>query len=432
MQNKTIQEKFEDLSYYFFLAFIFFLPFDNQRNNFLLGGFLLFSVLNKNFYQSFRKIYFENKALWIPVLLFILLALSTLFSENLERGTKVLFHQLGLFIFPVFVPFLLQKFNDKFKTILLMFIAGVLFSAMYLIIFAFYRSVQFVDGSWQIIHFTYPLANMSHFYAITRGYSYFTYSGLSVFMHPGYFALYIILALIGVYFLKKKLLLAKHKQILLYSAASFLLFIFVLLLSRAAILALAVVFVVGVIFQVANNKNRSRNVLALSVGLVIFGFIFVFNGRFMSDMPEESQLEQNAESKNDRLIIWETSLELIGKNWLLGYGTGDYRDNVLNAYEKGGYIAFKERKANSHNQFFETTLQSGISGLFLLLLMFFMFFYKGIKQQQVEILQIGAAIFIAFIFESMLLRISGVYIFSLSYVMLMIKLKNSNKNILQI
>jgi len=419
MESKSIQEKFEFISYYFFLAFIFFLPLDNQRNNFLLGGFLFFSVINKNFYHFIKEHYRQTKALWIPVLLFVVLGLETVFSENLNLGSKFLFHQLGLFIFPIFVPFLIHKFRDKLKTMAIVFIVGVFFTAIYLLAFAFYRSFQWVDGSWQLMHFTYPLANMSHFYAITHGYSYFTYIGLSVFMHNGYFALYILIALIVLYYQLGKYTFFSWQKIGLIIITSYLMLIFVLLMSRAVTLAFFVAFIIGIVYSLIRNKSWIKNSLILAIGFMLALLILQFNGRFGDNKPEEAKIEQNANVKDDRMIIWEISLELISKKWLMGYGTGDYRIEMLKAYEKGGYEELKARKANSHNQFFETSLQTGIIGLFLLLLMFLALIYKGVKLKKVEIVQISVAIFIAFFFESMLLRISGVYIFALSYVLLM-------------
>jgi hypothetical protein len=76
------------------------------------------------------------------------------------------------------------------------------------------------------------------------------------------------------------------------------------------------------------------------------------------------------DSASGRLMIWKLGLDLVKDAPLLGYGTGDAKDVLIDSYQKAGFTYGAERKLNAHNQFLQTVLAVGIPGLLLLLWVF--------------------------------------------------------------
>jgi len=77
-----------------------------------------------------------------------------------------------------------------------------------------------------------------------------------------------------------------------------------------------------------------------------------------------------------RMSRWKVAFQLIMENPIKGYGTGEAKDVLVEAYkEKNMEISF-ERKYDSHNEFLNYALQSGVIG-FICILIFFAFNLKA-------------------------------------------------------
>ncbi len=67
-----------------------------------------------------------------------------------------------------------------------------------------------------------------------------------------------------------------------------------------------------------------------------------------------------------RKFIWSASWEIIKNNVLFGVGTGDVKDRLMEKYAQEGYEGAMKQKLNAHNQFLQTTIALGLSGLLLI------------------------------------------------------------------
>jgi hypothetical protein len=77
------------------------------------------------------------------------------------------------------------------------------------------------------------------------------------------------------------------------------------------------------------------------------------------------QLTQNASGHSvmQRLVFWQTSLQIIREHWLTGVGTGDLEDAFQEEYTKSKTLLDKEFRWRSHNQFLAIFTTFGIIGL---------------------------------------------------------------------
>jgi O-antigen ligase len=149
------------------------------------------------------------------------------------------------------------------------------------------------------------------------------------------------------------------------------------------------------------------------LGLLLFLFlpvIFVFISPSLQNRIKNTNedlqtitenLNPNDKSVAMRVEAWKTALTLL-KNNPLGIGLGNVEEQMQFQYEKNKTLLTEQNRKNPHNQFLETALQMGIQGLFVFLVLLFLYFRYYANSP------IGFAILSLFIFsflvESMLER----------------------------
>jgi O-antigen ligase len=83
-----------------------------------------------------------------------------------------------------------------------------------------------------------------------------------------------------------------------------------------------------------------------------------------------------------RMVTWQSAAELIKDRPVLGYGLKGAGDELVKKYrEKDFQIGIPER-FNSHNQYMETALRSGLIGLVVLLLLLYFPLRTGIREKK--------------------------------------------------
>jgi O-antigen ligase len=69
------------------------------------------------------------------------------------------------------------------------------------------------------------------------------------------------------------------------------------------------------------------------------------------------------------MVIWKSAVEIIRENLLLGVGTGDVKDALLQRYKKNNLTKILSMRLNAHNQYLQTFVTIGISGFLVLVIM---------------------------------------------------------------
>lgn len=118
------------------------------------------------------------------------------------------------------------------------------------------------------------------------------------------------------------------------------------------------------------------------------------------------------ESSKVRLLIWQTSAEIIKDNFLFGVGTGDVKDVLMSKYKEKGLTGAYKENLNAHNQFLQTFIALGLPGILLLLASFVFPFILAIKTRNYIYLAFLIIVFINFLTESMLETIAGVMFYA--------------------
>ncbi|MGQ9847171.1 MAG: O-antigen ligase family protein, partial [Bacteroidales bacterium] len=120
-------------------------------------------------------------------------------------------------------------------------------------------------------------------------------------------------------------------------------------------------------------------------------------------------------SNDARWLIWQAGLAVVKENPILGVGTGDVKDALIDEYAKRQMLGAIEKKLNAHNQFLETAVGQGIIGILVFLFVFLIPFIKALKEKNIVWMLFLLLISFNFLFESMLNTQMGVFFFAYFY-----------------
>jgi len=326
------------------------------------------------------------------IIYYLLLFIGMFWTDNLIFGLSKLENKLCFILFPVL--FRISKFNLSLKSILSILIGGLFISLLVYEFIGLYKTLYYPE-----------IANSSYFLGLN----------FTVYMHRGYYSMYLIIAIcICIYRILNKDRLTTHL---------FLYFFFAIgsfqTLSKAGILCFVIIHVIYLLYILINNWksiNIKQLILLFSVSAIVIVFsvntVIVRVNKTLHAI-QNIKLENNnsVETNQARLIMWNTSLEVIHENFFLGTGTGDYNDELVKKNNHLKNYGVAKSELNSHNQFLNTFVQIGLLGFLALVLIFYSFFRAVIKKQKIVLLLIGICFFINFLFESFIETQSGIILF---------------------
>ncbi|GLU43204.1 hypothetical protein Musp01_08280 [Muricauda sp. NBRC 101325] len=128
--------------------------------------------------------------------------------------------------------------------------------------------------------------------------------------------------------------------------------------------------------------------------------------------PEYRHEHLNFANQNIRFLKWKYALQLASRAPVVGFGIGDAKNELIKEYETNTFNAGVLNRFNSHNQYLDTLLQSGLIGLIGLFAIFY-FGYFGRSNVGKEVKLILAVFYLSFLTESMLDRHWGIVSFVL-------------------
>jgi O-antigen ligase len=216
--------------------------------------------------------------------------------------------------------------------------------------------------------------NAGYVYNYTFDTSSFFYSTLSYYHHPSYFAMYLSVGLLCIYYLSNT---TPNKWTWLNRTIATLFVVFIVALgSKAGMLVIALLSVVYLI-----NLKLSLTKLLLSAGLGLAILIaVVYTSPLLRNRINEGYSSltntkavdktQYVTTTDMRTLVWQDALILI-KQKPLGYGTANTNTALATQYIKSGNTQAAQKQLNAHNQYLQTTLALGIVGLIVLLLLLF-------------------------------------------------------------
>ena len=235
---------------------------------------------------------------------YLLLAIGLLWTAQLDAGFFKMENKLVFLLFPILFYF--SKLTLSRTQIFNILLFSLSFSLILYELIAIFKSIYHLENNhW----------------------GYFKDSLFTLFMHRGYYALYLV---IGSLICHSKIYEQKNKAI--YPMLFILFSIGVLqTYSKAGVLSLVSFNLILLIYTVAKKKIWKAGVF------IIIGFMSLFMLLISVDSSLKNRFKQipislshvqlknnkSSESNQARILMWSASLKSIKKGSILGYGTGD-------------------------------------------------------------------------------------------------------------
>lgn len=342
----------------------------------------------------YKKKKINWKWLLINSSLFIVYLFSVIYSNDYSESFKKLETALSILILPISFFILLPDFKitNSIKRIFIKFfiISTALFS-----IFCFF-AIIFNDSlakyKWETDRYRVIIMDMP-----------------VIGQHPIYASIFISIAIIFFIFVIKNNLINNISQKIIFSFLTILNSILLLvLLSKGVILSL---FLVSLLCFARSKMIKFYKYSIMSFIVLSLLTLFIFNRRMNELINLETYTELNPNlSTSVRMGIYDCSLKIIKEELFLGYGIGDAQ-RALNLCYSNKSDMLLMNKYNSHNQYLDVVIKTGIVGLVTFLGFLFFNLKKGIKNKNLLLLMLIVFYGIIFMTENVLSRQSGVILF---------------------
>ncbi len=337
---------------------------------------LFFVDSSENIKKKLKKTV-KNSITYYFIAYFFIHILGLIYTKNLDKGLKEVILRLPFLLFPFIIFGETISKEMVVKTLLF-------FKSVVIVVFILLLSYYF-------IMFDKPLKNFVFFG--------FTKIAISTFSYSVFIFLAILISLKH----------SKYKYVELP-----ILFLFLFLIGNRTVIMFLGVYLFYYLFKV-KIKQQQRifiismiSIVLMFVGSTIYNKITVFYKTIDFDIKTIETKNRLTFSRNTiehRILVWKSALEIIKKHPIIGVGTADYQDALMQEYQKIHFKVAIKNKFNTHNQFFEETLKFGLIGFIL----FFALFFRLFKTSQNALLfTVILLIFWVSIFESYWSRHHGV------------------------
>lgn len=395
------QKYFEYIHY----VFVFLLPLAPKLLPIIIIAISLLWLMEGAWINKWNAIV-NNKFFWGFISIYIMYVIGMFYTQNVQHGLKDLETKFSLLLFPLIYTTSVHISYVKIKKLLWALVLGCFFAAIICLIKAVYNfNLELYYRENNIPLDYYPYTN------------YFFSSYLSSFLHTGYFSLYLNLC---ISFLLHTFLFNSSKKNIVKAGGIFILIYLsvfnVMLLSKIGTITMLLVYML-LVYIWAKKRYNTLNVIliiTLIISLLISLFILIPGVRYNFEnvietayFKSENELDSEDGSAS-RLVAWKTASSLVTKHFITGVGTGDVKQTLTQEYKNKSYWNAYEIQLNSHNQFLQTTLAIGISGLLCLLLFVFINFKNAIKHKNTLHLVFIIAVTLQFMVEASLETQAGV------------------------
>ncbi|MEZ5172258.1 MAG: O-antigen ligase family protein [Bacteroidia bacterium] len=250
----------------------------------------------------------------------------------------------------------------------------------------------------------------------TGEYEYLFYTKLSVFLHPGYFAMYLSLCFA---FLIDDL---KRKEKLLgYSSLNWIALIIIavgiyLLASKSGILTALAIILIFAIRAVKHSVDLRKSLLvaALSFAALIITFSLIpsKSNRIRTIFSDFTSVKEKKDyqlnTTGQRILIWRAASEVIENNFWIGTGVGNENFEMDRIFEREGQNFLLEKKPNAHNQFLQVFMALGVSGFLFFCAYLLIPVYYSIKRKDIILLSFAVIVILNALTESTFNRQAGI------------------------
>jgi len=353
-------------------------------NSQFIFPFIFFWILLNTLKEKIN-LFKQNKLFFLLLSIpFWLHFLGLAYTSNFNEGVGEILKQLPFLIFPLVFSTIDVGFITRKK------------------VFHFFPISVFIATVLAIIKAAFFLFN-------NLG-SYFYYDQFDIFLnkHTTYFSLFIIISILMIIddIIRNKKL--KFNGIMLIT------FILSLYFLSVRISIITVAFVSFILVWKMPHKLKYLFLFLIPLLLLTVFYSPNFKKRFQPSNTETATIQDI----DFRKLHWLSVIETIAETPIIGNGTGGHRYSLYKKYKKRELTAAYERNYNAHNQYLEVILDFGLLGFSFFSFYLGYFIYIAIKRKDILFLLIGCSFLVYFTTESILVRNSGIIVYSLLITML--------------
>ena len=372
-----------------FLVFAVFPLIPNNYKGFPVVLLILVSLINYKPHQINFKWFLINASY------FILAAASLVYSQNIDYGFKKIETALSIIIIPgcFFILFPQNRIEKPIKQVFMkIFVASTtIFSIITLVVILldtktdYYK--DFYSNKFRILVEELPLVGQ----------------------HPIYASLFLGISLgFLIFLIKEKAFVSSYvNKIYILACVLVNLALVIMLSSRAVILSLLLLVFIFSIQLLVRSKNFVRIIQLLVFFFIAMLLLFNFNRRMNEILQFDTKSTVNTNfSDTYRINIYKCALKVVSKSILIGHGVGDEKDELIACYESESQILLKSG-FNSHNQYLDIWIKTGLIGLISFLFFLFYNFHKAYFTSNKVLIYIILFYSINFLTENILVRQSG-------------------------
>jgi len=337
--------------------------------------------------QILNLISLKNPFIWL-VGFYFFHVIGLFNTSNFEFANRDLGMKSTFVIFPLY--FTLVRPNLNLTKLFQLFLYGCIFS---LLLYGVIGFIQFFkDGFIQ------------------------TGGKFSFWMHRGYYATYLLLAF--TFFFTEAI---RKNKLTIFSVAILSLLLIGTLITESKV-GILIIFM-NAFFLFFYFLKKRIGWLKSTIIFFVICLITVFSvSKILSDNNRFSGALYNLKNKNvditsiesttARILMWETSIELISRNLFFGVGTGDVKDELQKLNYEKGYTGVADSNLNAHNQFLNSWIALGIVGLIALLGVFVTLFIAKYYDNMLFVRFFAISLFLVFLTESFLEVQAGIIPFA--------------------
>ena len=400
MTNNKFKSNLEKLNYYALLLFAFSLNFPQTVIKFTLGFWLITCIFSIDFHQTATI----KKAFYIPLLLLSLLIIERIIVSLIHNDfpslmSKLMDTQLALLVLPVLIIFQANRYFNL-KQVLSYYLIGCLTSCIIAVSYFYLYRYNILIGNVEGI----PLGTYTH--KLADDISLFQLFISPFFKHRAAMGANISLAIASlVYLVRTANKLSLSKNIIAFITLLFLSIVLYSTGSRSGSLSLIFVLLASTFFTFKRKK-----IIFIAFALITLTIAGLFTLK-TTRIIDKGATDYNKDiSKIDpRIAIWKSATEIIREYPLLGVGYAKVKSELYKKYKEDGLTSEVNAKHNSHNQFLQFALESGIGvSLIFVFILLPIYFEKRIYFLS---LSFSSTFFIYSMFEDSLIIINGLTVF---------------------
>jgi len=415
MTRFELKSSLEKVNYFAFLLLAFSLNFPQPIVRYSLAIWLISCLFSINYKQ---KPYFK-KTYYLPLYMISILVLGRIIVSLIHNDfsallAKLLDTQLSLIFLPTLLIFHSNRYF-KLKQILLVYVVGCFITCVLVICYFYLYRFNFLIGDVESI----PLGTNKH--NLIEDIKIFQLFISPYFKHRAAVGANISLSVAALIYLIK----AEQKVSLKNVCLAILIFaVFALVIyvsgSRSGIMSFIIVLLAGAVYMF--RKKKIIFISFLIVGLIIAGLSTLKTTRLID---KGVKYENDISTIDPRIQIWKSSIEIIDIHPWFGVGYSGVKPALFKKYEEKGLKLDLQAKHNTHNQFLQFAMESGVWATVIFALILLPIYFG----RKIYFLSFSfSAVFIVFsMFEDTFIIINALSIFVFFIFLLILAQKQNDK-----